>query len=301
MSILVSNEILTSIKQELMNAKASVQIMTAYCKKDSFVMLNNCISSSVTDKKLLLRFRLDDLVKGSTDFDVLDTARNDAWNVYVRFDLHAKTYIIDQKRGIVGSANMTNSGLSQHSAGNMEMATLVNIESQDLQKIERLYNDSILVDDEIYKKMKEQYLRVDHSAGVNKLSWDDDITEKFKPTIETLFSYELPDSGDIKEGDYLSFIDYKFDGDMNELRDTFRWSNSFMWLQRTLKENGGALYFGSLSEKLHNALITDPKPYRRDVKTMLANMLSIIEFLEMPEIKIDRPNYSQRIQLTNNT
>lgn len=57
------------------------------------------------------------------------------------------------------------------------------------------------------------------------------------------------------------------------------------------------MYFGALSAALHDAVITDPKPYRKDIKFMLANLLSIIEKLEMDEISIDRPNYSQRVRL----
>lgn len=57
------------------------------------------------------------------------------------------------------------------------------------------------------------------------------------------------------------------------------------------------MYFGAVTEKLHNALVSDPKPYRRDVKIMLSNLLELIDELQMEEIKIDRPNYSQRIML----
>ena len=84
---------------------------------------------------------------------------------------------------------------------------------------------------------------------------------------------------------------------MDMLKEAFRWSNAYLWLLNVLKENDGCLYFGTLSEKLHNALISDPKPYRRDVKQMLANMLALIEKLEMNEVSIDEPSYSQRITL----
>ena len=70
-----------------------------------------------------------------------------------------------------------------------------------------------------------------------------------------------------------------------------------MWLVDVLKKNNGCLYFGELAENLHNTIISDPKPYRRDVKTMLSNLLKLVEEMEMEEIIIDRPNYSQRISL----
>lgn len=299
MSILFSNEILDSVKKELTNASESVQIITAYCKESSLIHLNKCISSSVLEKKLLVRFRMDDVVKGSTDFSILDYAISQGWKVYIRFDLHAKTYIVDKKRGLIGSANATNSGLSIGMSGNMEMATLVDIEPQDIAKVERLYNDAIEVDDAILDQLKKQISGI--SAGEKKTTymWDSSITNLFTPKVETLFSYELPDESTLTDGEYVAFLDETFTGDKDKLRELFRWSNIYIWLLQILKDSDGEIYFGELSAKLHNALVSDPKPYRKDVKIRLANLLSLIEEFEMEEITIDRPNYSQRIRLVN--
>lgn len=57
------------------------------------------------------------------------------------------------------------------------------------------------------------------------------------------------------------------------------------------------MYFGALSEMLHNSVISDPKPYRRDIKLMLGNLLRLIDELKMEEVSIDKPNYSQRIRI----
>lgn len=297
MSILFSNEIIAAVTQELQRANTSVRIISAYCKEKSLDHLNECINSSVTDKKLLVRFRLDDVLKGSTDFGILKFAMDAGWKVYVRFDLHAKTYVVDNKRGLVGSANATNSGLSIGKVGNMEMATLVDIESNDIEKINKLFNDAILVDNTLMLKMKAQIDSLNGASTTEGHSWDTSITKMFNPHIDTLFSYELPEESSLVSGQYLSFLDETFDGDKEKLKESFRWSNAYLWLLDILKENDGCMYFGAVTEKLHNALVSDPKPYRRDVKIMLSNLLELIDELQMEEIKIDRPNYSQRIQL----
>lgn len=301
MAILFSNEILDSVKKELQGASSSVQIITAYCKNSSFNYLNECISESVKEKKLLVRFRMDDILKGSTDLSVVENGLKKGWDIFIRFDLHAKTYIVDNKRGLVGSANATNSGLSIGKNENMEMATLVDIEPNDIDKIEKLFNDAIRLDEELLAKMKKQLETVDMSGKKENHSWDASITTLFSPRIDTLFSYELPDENTFIEGEYIPFLDETFYGDFEKLKEKFRWSNAYLWLLTLLKENDGCLFFGVLSQKLHNALISDPKPYRKDVKVMLANLLSLIDELGMEEIVIDRPNYSQRIQLSNNT
>lgn len=296
MSLLFSNEILDSVKKELRSATNSVQIITAYCKTSSFLYLNGCIDESVHNKNLVVRFRLDDIVKGSTDFDILEIALRNGWNVYIRFDLHAKTYIVDNKRGLVGSANATNSGLSIGKSGNMEMATLVDIEDKDIEKINKLFNDAILVDNDLLEKMKIQIESLSVNEKKETCIWDSTITTLFNPHIDTLFSYELPEEFDLQDGEYFSFLDETYDGNLEKIKESFRWSNAYLWLLNILQENEGCLYFGELTEKLHNAMISDPKPYRRDVKKMLASLLRLIEELEMKEVEIDRPNYSQRIQ-----
>ena len=300
MSLLFSNEILDSVKKELNSATTSVQIITAYCKQSSLSHLSGCINDCVADKKLLVRFRMDDILKGSTDFSILEYGIQTGWEVYVRFDLHAKTYIVDNKRGLVGSANATNSGLSIGKNGNMEMATLVDIDPKDIERVKKLFDDAILIDDVLLKKMESQLktVKFDDEKAENH-SWDASIITMFNPHIETLFSYELPEEFSLTDGEYFSFLDETFDGNLEKFKEAFRWSNSYLWLLNVLKGNDGCMYFGELSQNLHNALISDPKPYRRDVKQMLANLLSLIEKLGMEEIVVDRPNYSQRVRLVN--
>ncbi len=297
MSILFSNEILDSVKRELKSAASSVQIITAYCKESSFMRLDSYINGEVKEKRLLVRFRMDDILKGSTDFSIIECGLAAGWQVYIRFDLHAKTYIVDNKRGLIGSANATNSGLSIGKNRNMEMATLVDIEPKDVEKINKLFDDAILVDGALLKELKSQIDAVSVCEQKEVHSWSTAITTMFHPHIDTLFSYELPEDFILKNGEYFSFIDETYSGDLERFRELFRWSNAYLWLMTTLKENNGCLYFGALAEKLHNTLISDPKPYRRDVKQMLANLLSLIDVLEMKEIIIDRPNYSQRVRL----
>lgn len=297
MAILFSKEIMDAIMHELNNASESVQIITAYCKKNTIEYLSEKIAPCVNNKRLMVRFRLDDLLNGSTDFDILDYCQKTGWKVYIRFDLHAKTYIVDNKRGFVGSANTTNSGLSIGRLGNIEMGALVNIDAQDVEKINVLFRDAILVDDVILAKLHEQYSSVDKTGTSKKKVWNNEIVSLFHPHIESLFSYELPDCDEIIKGTYIAFLDVNFDGNLDKLKETFRWSNAYIWLLNTLNDNDGVMYFGELSSKLHSALVTDPKPYRKDVKLLLANLLTIIEQLDMEEVIIDRPNYSQRVRL----
>ena len=297
MAILFSNEIMDSVVKELHKATNSVQIITAYCKEKTFRYLDSEINTEVHEKRLLVRFRLDDILKGSTDFEILRYGIEHGWKVYLRFDLHAKTYIVDNKRCLVGSANVTNSGLNIGESGNVEMAAFVDVEPQDIEKIGNLFNDAILVDEAIFLNLKKQFDLVKKAAITDVYSWDNSIMDLFNSQIYTLFSYEIPGDFELKVGEYFQFLDVNFDGNKKKLKEKFRWSNVYIWLINTLRECGDCMYFGELSEKLHNTVVSDPKPYRRDIKQMLANLLRLIDELEMEEIVIDRPNISQRVTL----
>jgi hypothetical protein len=70
------------------------------------------------------------------------------------------------------------------------------------------------------------------------------------------------------------------------------------WLIETLQESQNQeLYFGCLTQALHDDLKDDPAPYRKDVKTLVQNMLSYCEIYLQDKIEITRPNYSQKIKL----
>ena len=179
MPILFSNEILNSIKNELWKATSSVQIITAYCKGESFKYLNKCVNEQVKQKRLLVRFRLEDILNESTDFSVLEIGLKSGWEVFIHFDLHAKTYIIDNKRGLTGSANLTKSGLSIGRSGNIEIDALVDIEPKDIEKIDKLFSDAIKVDNELIEKLKIQLEKAKSQDKAEKHSWDSSIMSLF--------------------------------------------------------------------------------------------------------------------------
>ena len=296
MSILFSEEILKSIKNELQKAEKSVQIITAYCKENTIAYLDKYINTNI-NKRLLVRFRMNDIVAGSTDFTILDFCLKKGWEVYIRFDLHAKTYIVDNKRCIIGSANATNSGLSMGKSPNTEVGTLVALDPDDIVKIDNLFNNAIKVDDKIFLNLQQQINNLALKNETKNYKWDSTITNLFNPKIVTLFADELPETTKIELGEYIPFLDIIYSGDYNILREKLRWSNVYIWLLNTLKENNKEMFFGELSSNLHNIIVSDPTPQRKDIKNLLSNLLNIIEILKMEELIIDRPNYSQRIRL----
>ena len=298
MSVLLTNEILAALVAELQNATDSVQIITAFSKLKTLEYLNGYIADGVAEKKLMVRFRLDDLIKGATDFEVLNYALNNGWKPYIRFDLHAKTYIVDDKRMITSSANATGSGLGLGRNENLEMGSLEEIEEDDLDKIRGIYRDAITVDKELIEKLRVQYEAAKENAvSGTKVNWDTSIMDMFVRKVDCLFSNELPNANHYDVGEYISFLDYQYDGDVETFKELFRRSNLYIWLTNVLRKNENNMFFGGISKELHSVLIADPKPYRKDVKIYLANIFSLIKEFGFEELEIDVPNYSERLTL----
>ncbi len=297
MPLLVSGEIGQQIEMELHSACDSVQIITAFCKQHTIKRLIACVPSNISNKKIMVRFRLGDLLAGVTDFDILEYSMSKGWHPFIRFDLHAKTYIIDNRRGIIGSANATTAGLYDSSFSNYEMAAIVAIDSNDLAKIEKLYKGAICVTPDVLSELKHEYNTNKKRAQAASPRWSKKIEQLFNPTVETLFMHEFPDKDDYVQGENISFLGILFE-DKASAAECLRWSNAAIWLIQQLETSDGELYFGEMTKKLHNAIVSDPAPYRKDVKELLANLLALIEKWEMPGVQIDKPSYSQRIRLT---
>ena len=69
MSILISHEIRRAVKTELESAQHSVQVISAYCKNDAISAIDGYINPEIHDKKIMIRFRMDDILKGSGDLE----------------------------------------------------------------------------------------------------------------------------------------------------------------------------------------------------------------------------------------
>lgn len=299
MGILFSNEILPELIKELNNAKENVSVISAFCKIDILKFFDQHIYLPNIEKKIIVRFSMADVMSKITDFDIYTYCKEHAWELFIDLNLHAKTYVFDNKRGVIGSANATNKGFGTVSNSNHEISSLITFQPSDMVKINRLFESSTPMTDIIYDQMKQELEKVDITKAKTLAGWSQKLRDMIVPQITSIFAFELPSSS-FADRDY-SFLDIgMMDCDNKDLflKEAFCRSKAFRWLIKALKENKEhTLYFGALSTQLHNDIVQDPKPYRKDVKQYLINLLTWVEALADDIITIDRPNYSQRVRL----
>ena len=299
MAVLIKDAIMSQICDELSQSKESIMMVSAYCKLSLIRQFDMCINASNIEKILVVRFRPEDIISNASDLELYPYCKSHGWKLYFRLDLHAKTYVFDRVRCIIGSANATKSGMGLSEKGNFEMATTCLLAEKDVRDLKLLLKGSIEMTDEIYECMKNTVNACpnEHTSGVQ---WPKEILAKETPDYSLLFSEDFPPCFsplNISEDDAL-FLNTTNITDLGGLREHMKSAKCYTWLKNLIKSTEEhELYFGAITAQLHNLLLDEPKPYRKDVKTLLANLLNWISVLQCTDFIIDRPQHSQRVRL----
>lgn len=293
--ILLRTEIKDRLFKELSMARNDVLIISAYCKENVVDELERHINREVHNKILLVRFQYYDITTGASDLSIYEKCKLYGWQMYLKLDLHVKTYVFDKCRCIIGSANATNKGLGLTDKANDELAAIQELDEENYNKIFSLVDDAVPMTDSLYDLMRDAISkhRIEASIPTN---WPQAILDEFDPEVSILFSEELPDAKP-EMGRYYDFIDNKLEN-YDQIKKLFCKSKCYSWLKQAIaKKDIKEIYYGELSVLLHNALISDPPAYRKEIKTWLSNIIAWVEFYCADTMQVDRPNYSQRIRL----
>lgn len=114
-----------------------------------------------------------------------------------------------------------------------------------------------------------------------------------------LFAEDFPQCAysDKLSDDELLFLNLKANSTLSQVIAEFQRSKCYLWLLDIAKNSENQeMYFGAITAMLHNVLLNEPKPYRKDVKQLLSNLLDWVTVLEITELAVDRPNHSQRVR-----
>lgn len=302
MSLLTTIETQNSIANQVALVTESLHIITAFCKESALKYIESNIKHDLTEKKILVRFLLADILSGATDLSLYEYCKSNGWQLFVRFDLHAKAYIFDRKRYIMGSSNLTRKGFGLSNHSNAELSCLADIDKDDLIKIDRLFDDAVLMDDELYDLMESEYqnAKSDNSLSTKATGWSTSIINRFSAKRDVLFSDDFPKTNSASTSDICDydFLGFDYIPTNEETKECFMNCNAYLWLYNLVNSSPNkSMYFGEIVKCLHDTIVNEPKPYRKDIKVLLSNLLNWIEFLEVDGIKIDTPKHSQCIRI----
>lgn len=297
---LFGNDLKERILSKLPNCRRMI-VISAYITSPAVEWLAKNVSHQEHHIEITFLGRLSpsDLANGSSDLNALQRICECGWKLLSLSNLHAKIYLFDNSSVIIGSGNWTSNGLKLLGSGNEEAAIDITPDLKSLNFINSLLLKSQKIDKAIIEKMAVYLEKAPRDSSPNLTDWPEDII----PHETNLYVSDFPFSvagyscQTYHDNPHLIFARIAAATSSEGMR-LFLESKSFHWLrEQLLSTNSKELYFGELSSRLHNALSDDPAPYRKEIKDLLANLLSYITYFQINDIVVDRPNYSQRVRL----
>lgn len=308
-----------ALASSLSAAQTSLSLISAYMTTAGIEWVLERLNPAVSSCRAMARWDCGDLVSGSSDLGVYELLRDKGGRFFMLPDLHAKVALVDGIDLFVSSANITGAGLRLVPGGNREIGVRGAASPDDVAIIDAMFDEAIEVLPDLFDEIRGVVERLRRNAEPRMSErWPAELLKKLEKGPQRLWVAELPWSspsemrvaaagGDGGGGARIRHDLALFGIDLGSypssggevLQSGFLNSRTWRWLIARLNETeGGELYFGRLTEILHNSLLDDPRPYRQDVKRLVANLLDWASDFGGAVVAVDRPNYSQRVRLT---
>ena len=305
--ILSTSEFRDKLQTQLNSAKQEIIVLSAFLKENALEWLFD--NSDVRKISVVSRWSPNDLVTGVSDSSCYKFCRQNGIRFGIASGLHAKVYCIDGYV-FVGSANATNRGLALSSQHNDEFGVCVVAGYAVHQKLNDYLRSVTWVDDELYSQIKAELDQMPKSDQSLIPVWSDRIRSKLRKESQYIWMHELPfnepyqlltcynESSDSIEHD-LELLGLTRDYlTLERAATAFSSSRAYEWCHNVIRVNE-PLWFGGFTHTLHNAILDDPTPYRRDVKQLTRVLFSWLKLFPS-SFEVSRPRHSEVITLVQN-
>jgi len=304
MTLLDENEARILIEEILPNTREELIILSAFAKYNAVEWLKKQLDNNSIDVTIVSRWRPDDLVAKVSDLSVYKQCQELGWTFKVDERLHSKLFLIDSSVAFIGSSNLTGAGLGLTEKSNFELSTKIEVTDIDVDKVHKYIDSCKTMTDDLYNQIKS-FVDSIETPERTPYKWPSSIKNLLEEKVNYLWVDELlftsPKSNnkrDIEHDLNLLGLD-DFNVDIDILRSKFEDLKIIKWLKNQLeKEGSNSLRFGKISSLLHDALLNDPRPYRKEVKDFQVNLFDWLKYLELSEFKFSRYNVSESISLS---
>ena len=233
----------------------------------------------IASDRLLVRCSLSDVLAGACSLDALELALSKGMQIRISSALHVKLYFFDAVL-FVGSANLTGSGLALVGYCNDELSTEGLPSQRDVQIAENLWSEGVNLGARELAQMRDFVGQLSHNEAAVPSEWPENIFSENR----SLYCSDFPQGGAMDEHRWVS-------------REQFEASVAYRWIIEVLRQNDGEASFGLLSSQLHNDVYDEPGPYRREIKDLLVNLISLIDRFKSDQISITVPRHTQVLRL----
>lgn len=288
-------------------AAPEATICSAYIRSEALSDVLRRAPNDITGR-VLVRWRKGDLLAGASDLSVFNVCRDRGLKLFMRLDFHGKVYCLPPHGIVVGSSNVTLAGLGLRTGSNAEASTLVQISASNLDAVEQFFRGATRVDEEIVAAIA-RVIADSHQVDSNDAGWPSSVMDllRAETDVQRLLVSECLWSDPSELGEKVPSAQLAHDfsllgaaaGDTPQtIQSALQRTAIYRWLVSTLRQQvGREMYFGRLSAALHDALLDDPAPSRRDVKALVQALLLWVKAFAPDDLSVDQPNFSQRITL----
>lgn len=245
---------------------------------------------------VIVRWKISDLVMGSSDLEIYNFLKLKGLRLFINSKIHLKIVVKDKSTMLVGSANITNPGFGLSERSNIEAVCAVDTKPAHLLDIKRIMKSSIEVTDKLYEQIeievkkfsklrqdmaKEEIKMKEIDKKIGAIQTENIVVDDFpfcnSPT-ELLRLINDNQRGLPEVIHDLAMLNLslatKESLGPEHLSAAFLQCDAYRWQQNNVQNE---TLFGKYSEMLHDALLDDPKPYRKQVKELVSNMFSWTE------------------------
>ncbi len=297
--LLQNREYIEALELSLLSSQTEVLIVSAYLRSEVLQWARDKIPKFVL-VNIVTRWAPQDLVFGASDLEAYEIARKERWGFYIDQDLHAKAVLVDSDMLFLGSANFTSRGTHLFGSGNNELGMQVQASNNEADKIKRYVTNSYKLIMPMYMEMKLHIVNLDKSAK-KEVSWPDEITSCITPLVDSLWVDECfhcsPDEFFSDRINESIEHDCQMLGTDKPNLELIKQTKMMKWLDNVVREsNKENLTFGYITKRLHDAILTDPKPYRKEIKVFVKNVFDWLIYYELYEIE----SFNHTIAINNN-
>lgn len=304
---LSTDEFRDNLKKQLNSATHEIIVLSAFLKENALEWLFD--NTDVRKISVVSRWLPYDLVAGVSDRSCYNFCRQNGIRFGIASGLHAKVYCIDGYV-LVGSANATTRGLALSSHHNDEFGVCVVAGCAVHQKLNDYLRSVTWVDDELYSQITAELDQMPKSNQSLTPVWSESIQSILRKENQYVWMHELPfnepyqllkrynENSDSIEHD-LELLGLNRDYlTLERAAIAFTSSRAYEWCYDVIRGNE-PLWFGRFTHMLHNAILDDPTPYRREIKE-LTHVLCAWLKLFPSTFELTRPRHSEVIRYVQN-
>jgi hypothetical protein len=187
----------TALVEHCSTAEDEVMLVAPFIKAGTLERILEGVSRTV-QVRVVVRWRPDDILAGVSDLEIWPHLRDKGSILFVRPDLHAKYYRVDD-RCLIGSANLTDSALGWRPHSNLELLSAISSNNRTDLFEATLFDGAVQIDDVLFGQMQMMIEALSSLvAPVTSLTYEVDpaaiikVSEPYNPELSEPFAEWLP-------------------------------------------------------------------------------------------------------------